>query len=104
MCPFIICSGNSVGHASGGGSGVFFPTRIESIGGTVKCSFPFCDDEMMKCSFPFCDSEMVKCFFPFCDDEIVKCSVTFCDGEMVKWRNALFHFAMVKWCPKLAEL
>ena len=80
---FSFCSGNSVVCVSGGGSGIFFPTGIDSIGEMVKCSFPFCDGEMVKCSFPFCDGEMVKCYFPFSDSEMVKCSFPFCDGEMV---------------------
>ena len=48
----------------------FVPTRIESIGKMVKCSFPFCYGEMVKCSFPFCDGEMLKYSFPFSGGEI----------------------------------
>ena len=59
-CPFPFSSGNYVGCVSGGGSGVFVLTEIESIGEMMKCYFPFCDGEMVKCSFPFCDGEMVK--------------------------------------------
>ena len=35
MCNFLFCSRNSVGRASGVGSGNFFPTGIDSIGDVV---------------------------------------------------------------------
>ena len=39
MCTFSFCSGKSVGFVSGVGSGVFFLTRIESIGDVVPFFF-----------------------------------------------------------------
>ena len=73
-CPFPFSSGNSVGHFSGRGSGVFVLTEIKSIGKMVKCSFPFYDGEMVNYSFPFFDGEMVNCSFSFFDGEMVNFS------------------------------